>query len=231
MHFGIHMLTSTINSYMFSFCHFVCPISWRRHLQLLNIESPQEWQIKWPRPAFNQLALDIIVEADGTMHMHEWSHKALEQLHAMGFPASRTKKVTELMTLLNGKNNLVDIFRASATCDKARNFHKQLLWSCGLQLQQLLGLLIQGKAEDPAMKAKVVKMADVLENPNLLDRQLVRYLQNAQEVAAAQGHFSFSCATDKSSVAGLGHGLQNTVFVLANNKAIFSPPQAIILYM
>ena len=75
--------------------------------------------------------------------------------------------------------------------------------------------------------ARTVVLEDILEEPNLLDRHLVRYVAAGR--AATEGHSCFSLCTDKSTVCGLGSGVQNTGIVLPNNKAILTPPQVLQL--
>ncbi|CAE8656086.1 unnamed protein product, partial [Polarella glacialis] len=44
-------------------------------------------------------------------------------------------------------------------------------------------------------------------------------------IVASKAQLHFSCCADKSSMAGIGAGLQNTIFVLPNNLAMVGAPQ------
>jgi hypothetical protein len=155
------------------------------------------------------------------MELDEWYPLVEQQLMGLGL-ASRGRQVREIKGMLNGQTQLLSVFKATCT-RSTHNFFKQLLWSCGLHLQKQVKLLLKGQVKLPLMSAKALDMSDMLACPNKLDRHLVRYVDVSQ--ALMQGQLSISCATDKSSVCGLGAGLQNTVFVLPNNMAVFSPPQ------
>ena len=184
--------------------------------------NAQDWCNHWPRPNCSEFTVEIKVESDGTMKLDEWWPVVEEQLHCLGL-GPRSRMLKDLKLSLNDKTQLLDVLKQASGAQSCTLFD-QILWACGHQLQKLVKAMLKGKASSPWLSAKKVDMSDLLACPNLLDRHLVRYIDVCKGLM--HGQTNISCATDKASVCGLGSGLQNTVFALPDNRAIFSSPQA-----
>ncbi len=126
----------------------------------------------------------------------------------------------EVLGLARGDCSLIKLLEVTCSKKKLKGLFSQLVSALGRELENLVKRALKGQ-EVSHLEAKHITMANVLERPWALDRQLVQYVESAR--AATAGRFVMSVCTDKSMVSG--HNLQNTAIVLPNNVGIVAPPQ------
>jgi hypothetical protein len=185
----------------------------------------QDWDNKWPRPMpCSSQAVLVKLNKDTSFGLAQL-FTAVEQLLFSTPDQLAHKKLSEFRKAIQRRaGTLVDLFAVLCCDSKLLPIYQQVLWQCGAHLQKLSLVMLKGSVTAPRMTAKAIGMDDLLEMAHLLDRQLVRYVAASKDSARGYGNLSF--CTDKSTVGGLGSGLQNTIFVTPGNVAIVSPPQA-----
>lgn len=188
----------------------------------IRIELTDTWTVAWPRPQTSS-------SADVVLQVHAGGGLDFEKLAAQLASASRqkgwwaTRDMGEVLRDLQASPTVLGLFVALTGRKKLQCFRFQLLWQLGLLLQKALRDAAMGKAS-PAEVTEVT-MGDCLLDADTLDYKLVGYIQVCRH--ESRGGKNFTLCTDKSSVAGLGSGLQNTVIVVpGTNTAFLAPPQA-----
>lgn len=188
----------------------------------IPIDLQETWDIVWPRPSPHWKCELLSVGADGTVNFLDWVDR-LKQRH----PASPRQWWHEKhLRTLSGDSpslTLLDLFVGVCSGKRFLPFFKQVLWALGqaLQAEILKGARGQGEFE-----VELETFANVLQDGPALDRKLVSYVLAGQEMARQLNLRSFSCATDKASVGGLGAGVQGSLFVLgSSNICVVAPPQ------
>ena len=114
---------------------------------------------------------------------------------------------------------LVLLGRAAASA-AALSFFRQLVWQLArLTETSLLKSLSGGIQHQDSISARVRDLADVLDRPDLLDHQLLRYVMSGVEQTRGAVHLSF--CHDKGNASGLQ--LQPSVFFLKNIGIVACP--------
>lgn len=186
----------------------------------LDFDLDQNWAIVWPRAPAPRSLCRLTVSPDGTVDMKDFFATVCNKIEGRkGWWSSR-----EFMLLcesMGSQGTLLELFRNVSTQKKLKPMFMQLLWYLGDGLQRVL--LGHTDDCDSGIKVRKQEMGDCLQDSGTMERQLVGYLIACREFSRPGR--AFSCTTDKSSVAGLGGGVQATVFALGNT-AMLAAPQA-----
>lgn len=187
----------------------------------IDIEIVVDWEVVWPRPLAGEATAPLIVRK-GQVDLAEFMKDAI----VSGGRRNGWWNGKEIKLLAQcGSMNLREAYCKVASHKKLKPMHLQLLWHIGLKLQTLVRAAADGSSAGDFRVSKVGIDA-LMSEPQKMDKHLLSYIQCSR--AAAKKQLCFSVATDKSAVAGLGGGVQTTVFVLPQtNEAIFAPPQAL----
>lgn len=189
---------------------------------VFDIVLQDDWQVKCPRPHVDEPSVKLCVCP--TTGMVDTAKFMAEVALCGGGRRGwwRSKELTALCASMEHMP-MASMLTKAGGCKRLQCFYLQLLWQVGARVQKLV---LDGLASSKGSpwSVKKVAMADLMDEPNRMERRLVSYVLNGR--LASSQHQCFSCCTDKSSVNGLGSGVQSTIFVLPNsNEAIFAPPQ------
>lgn len=183
----------------------------------ITVELVEGWVVRWPRPPHEQQPVILYVTSTGV------DLKGFRQQVAQAAPLRRGWWRTADFHALckDDKVTPADFWAQVVLSSKLKTLHAQLLWHLGWALQKV----VRGSfSKGGPVEVTKTDIADIIGDQHKMDTHLLSYLQCSK--ASAKRHLYFTAATDKSAVAGLGGGVQSTIFVLpATNLAILAPPQ------
>ena len=101
---------------------------------------------------------------------------------------------------------------------------RQLVWQCARRIEAAVFRSRKAPPDHPqALVAKTMDLLQLLDHPNQLDHELLRYVTSGVE--ALQGHTHLSYICDKGNVAG-AH-LMPGMFATSDNVGVVACPQVI----
>lgn len=190
----------------------------------IDIDLTDGWSIVWPRPQVLTQSVPLVVNADGTVCWLRFVEEMRSILGDGGCRWHRSSDFSAMVTALPLQPTLLQLFEYSIQLKKGGKFHEQLLWHTGWQLQSVF---MSGLKKDLGdMSFAKVGMDEAMSDSNYMDLMLVKYTMTTR--ALSKGQVFFSCCTDKSSVGGLGSGVQNCIFALQPNTAFIGVPQVVV---
>jgi hypothetical protein len=190
---------------------------------VIPIEVEDVWEIRWPRPQGCGVVVALVVSRDGTVDFRDFMMRLCAAVGGLGRGWWTSKELQRLLEQSSRSGDFQSLLVNSATTKALVPFHLQLLWHCGLRVQEVI-LDAWASQANGLITVRETSMEECMESANIMDRRLVAYQECCR--AAARNHSCFTCCTDKSSVCGLGSGLQTTIFVIGDtNLALFAAPQ------
>lgn len=194
----------------------------------LPIDLEAQWNIPWPRPAAHGKTVLLEVDGSGNVKLREWLAQVFDQHPASQHMWWSRPKLSKFADRLDSCD-LATLLKV-AFADKAMlGFFKQLVWLLGQRLQDLALQSLDGQTT--SLQVAYDKFEAALDCPIVMDRKLVEYVEASKAFCKQVRSRTYSVATDKASVGGLGSGLQTTVFVVGQtNTAILGIPQVVLCW-
>ena len=177
-----------------------------------SAQGVDAWKPRWPRPAENGMRLMMTISQEGAFDAEE----LLVAVAAVRSPPPRgawwaSPKMASVLRSCRRDPCLLNLLGALQAEPLLLPFYAQLLWHVGFMLQTNF----MKAAVNPAtvgFSLKYLSIADVLDQPHLLDRHISNYVQAGRLLA--KNETFFTACSDKASVGGLGAGLSSSLFVL-----------------
>lgn len=194
----------------------------------LMVELSPGWCIPWPRPRCCQHRVILAIDQDGHVDMKSFIADLCSKVHAAGLRKGPWWSSADLRKMAEQPDNpsWIELLERTSSISALHPLHCQILWMLGSIFQQ--GMM--HASEKTAETTMSCTSTSGMDSSNAMDYQLVNYEGCCREAAA--GCYSFSMATDKAAVGGLGSGVQSSVIVKGNtNQAIFPCPQASTLLL
>ena len=190
----------------------------------LGILLQQDRQPQLPKAV---QAPDVVLQIiDGKLQWRKFVVCVKSQRYILGSGWWSDESLDELDSAMHCKSSMTELLQATCGSMVFSSVHAQLIWALGWTWQQLVvGLHKDSTRRHPSLQCHEVEEADLMGCAVDMDNQLANYMMCSQQ--ATCGLLRFNCSTDKAGICGLGSGVQGTVWTVAWNLAILSPPQAL----
>ena len=185
----------------------------------LPVHFQRGWKCQWP--CLDTRAADVALHCQGDIvDVQSWADLPDERLSDLGEEWLREVQLAGGGT--PGKVAMSQLLVRLAGISSCSPLLHQLIWTCTIKVEiALLHALNQGPRKG-GIHVTTTDIMSLLWKPKLLAHELFKYQQGCRDATKDTHCLSFS--TDKAQVTGFG--MCNTVFALADNRAIIAVPQA-----